>query len=159
MCSHSTVFMLTQCLRKKFPRLNDSALVLSICRLGKFFRTWKATSSWPWVMRFRHRFIASTIRINSCIYQSHHQKQEKIWDFFFLLQECCKTWNVCMLTWDVAPLVAQTLHYPWDMLLVSSLGQGEDDMHNISVHETAVCILCFFQSLSDQQRKQRAIEV
>ena len=44
-------------------------------------------------------------------------------------------------TWYVAPLVTQALSHSRDVLLVSSLGQAEDHLHQVSVLETGVSTL------------------
>jgi len=41
---------------------------------------------------------------------------------------------------------------------MSSLGQSEDDLHDVPVHHTAVCTLCFFQSLEKFKSKIRIKE-
>lgn len=56
-----------------------------------------------------------------------------------------------MCTWNITPLVPQTLNHLWDVLLVSGLGQSEDDLHDVPVHQTAVSILCCLQSLTERE--------
>ncbi len=54
-----------------------------------------------------------------------------------------------LCTWNVTPLVPQALNYLWNVLVVSGLGQSEDDLHEVPVHQTAVCTLCCIQSLTE----------
>lgn len=58
---------------------------------------------------------------------------------------------VCTCTWNVTPLVPQALNQLWDVLLVSGLGHGEDDLHEVPVHQTAVCSLRCLQSLTKSE--------
>lgn len=56
-----------------------------------------------------------------------------------------------MCTWNVTPLMPQALDHLWDVLLVFGLGQREDDLHDVPVHQTAVCTLCRLQSLKESK--------
>lgn len=55
-----------------------------------------------------------------------------------------------MRTWNVTPLVPEAPNHLWDVLLVSGLGQGEDELHEVPVHQTAICTLCCLQSLTER---------
>lgn len=56
-----------------------------------------------------------------------------------------------MCTWNVTPLMPQALDHLWDVLLVFGLSQREDDLHDVPVHQTAVCTLCCLQSLKESK--------
>lgn len=50
-------------------------------------------------------------------------------------------------TWYISSLVSHTLHYLWYILLMACLGQAEYHLHQVSVHQTGVCVLHSLQSL------------
>lgn len=61
------------------------------------------------------------------------------------------------ITWDVASLVPQALADLGDVLVVSCLGQSEDHLHDVPVHQTAVCTFSHLQSLTGSQRGHEAV--
>lgn len=46
----------------------------------------------------------------------------------------------------------QAVNHLWEVLLVSSLGQSQDDLHEVSVHQSTVRTFCCLQSLTKQQK-------
>lgn len=54
---------------------------------------------------------------------------------------------LCVYTWYITPLVPQTFNHLRYVLLLPGLGQRGDDLHDVPVHQTAVCALSCLQSL------------
>lgn len=58
-------------------------------------------------------------------------------------------------TWNVSSLVPQAVDHPREVLLVSSFCQSEDDLHEVSVHQSTVCTFCCLQRLTKGGTKNR----
>lgn len=74
------------------------------------------------------------------------------YDFTFIKTKVSAVKHVTLIcTWNVTPLMPQALDHLWDVLLVFGLGQREDDLHDVPVHQTAVCTVCCLQSLKESK--------
>lgn len=60
-----------------------------------------------------------------------------------------RTIIIIIFTWNVTSLMPQAVNHLWEVLLVSSFCQSEDDLHEVSVHQSTVCTFCCLQSLTN----------
>lgn len=58
-------------------------------------------------------------------------------------------------TWNITSLMSQAVNHLWKVLLVSSFCQSEDDLHEVSVHQSTVCTFCCLQSLTKGGKNNR----
>lgn len=93
-------------------------------------------------MRLRHRFMASGGETNTVI--KH--------------KELCALIRIIIIyifTWNITSLMPQAVNHLWKVLLVSSFCQSEDDLHEVSVHQSTVCTFCCLQSLTKGGKNNR----
>lgn len=73
-------------------------------------------------------------------------------------KDLCALIAILFFTWNITSLVPQALNHLWEVLLLSGLCQTEDDLHEVSIHQTKVCTFCYFQSLTKAGEKDKVEE-